>query len=120
MSHSPEEKLNRKDNLADEYLIGWSGDPDSTQDEIFLYGNSEGLRKLAEALNAVADFDQTLGAFPDHDSFHAHFVIGANTVEADRMPRITIGRVEHKHDSAKIRAEFPAIDPDKESGPLLG
>ena len=93
-----------------EYLIAWTSMNLNAAPEINIYGNPKGLRALAEKLIEIADLDQTACAFPDDDSFHAHFSTGCNTeVEP---PRLTIGRVDSKTDPAILLGSFPARVPE--------
>ena len=101
-----------------EYLIAWATSSESHGDEIHIYGNPDGLRNLANKLLEMADFDQSTGGFPDDDSEHHHYKIGCNTENRQQHPLLTIGRVDTKQDSKRLRDCFVALDPEN-SGPSI-
>ncbi len=94
-----------------EYLVAWISQDLETLPEINIYGNPAGLRRLAEALIQIADYDQALGGFPDDDSVHCHLDTGRNTHEGKLLPRVTLGRVDSKDGKQLVRAPFPELDP---------
>lgn len=100
---------------TDDYLIAWISNDSDHGEEIHLYGNPNGLRSLAAKLIAMADYHQPYGAFPDNDSNHHHYNTGFNTCEAEKYPRLTIGRVDEKHNLNRLRDCFPPVleDVDK-------
>lgn len=98
-------------NPETEYLVVWISQDLGSLPEVNIYGNPAGLRRLAATLNQIADYDQSLGAFPDDDSFHCHLDTGRNTRDRDPLPRVTLGRVDSKDAKQPVRSPFPEIDP---------
>ena len=96
--------------VGSEYLIAWVSMGLGESPDINIYGNPEGLRRLANKLIEIADLDQTTGEFPDTDSFHKHFATGCNT--ESKLPRLTIGRVDSKNEPQKLRDCFPHRVPE--------
>lgn len=94
-----------------DYLIAWIHQSlDQLHPDICIYGNPEGLRRLAARLIEVAELDQSK-IIPGDDSYHCHISTGANTEVTDDLPRITIGRVDDKNDLNLVRDPFPALVP---------
>ncbi|HQR44100.1 MAG TPA: hypothetical protein PLX97_15500 [Gemmatales bacterium] len=94
-----------------DYLIAWIDQSlDQLHPEICIYGNPEGLRRLAARLIEVAELDQTT-IIPGDDSYHCHISTGANAEVTDLLPGVTTGRVDDKNDVNLVREPFPAVVP---------
>lgn len=76
------------------YQIAFSLEDDHGEREVFLYGDPEGLRSLANLLLFVAKVDQTKEPFPPDDTFHLHVTLPAKY--KSHAARVTVGRVDDK------------------------
>jgi hypothetical protein len=95
----------------DGYIIAFMQESLHDRD-ICIYGDSEGLRSLGEAIIAIANLDQkhlSDRECPADDSFHQHYVTGLRLSGHDRqrLARLTIGRADEKT-SGQIRDAFPS------------
>ncbi len=78
-----------------------------------IYGNPEGLRRLARNLLHIANRNQADDdKLPKDDSYHCHLRTGLNSEAVDSLPRLRIGRADSVGDESELRDCFPALVPE--------
>ena len=76
------------------YQVAFSLEESRGEREVFIYGDSAGLKSLAKLLLFAAELDQKKEPFPPDDSFHLHAALPAKY--KGHSARITVGRVDDK------------------------
>jgi hypothetical protein len=76
------------------YQIAFSQKETRSEREVFIYGDSAGLKSLAKLLLFAAKVDQKKEPFPPEDSFHVHLTLPA--AYKGHSARLTIGRADDK------------------------
>jgi hypothetical protein len=103
----PDDYTPTEDLTDSEYLVIWASQGLDQKNEVCIYGNPFGLRRLAHVLLGLADLDQTTVNMPDSETDHHHLRTGLNTDVCDSLPELRIGRVDRKLDGSRINDGWP-------------